>query len=84
MISAIWLVHFAKFTFLWKPGHSGMPSVRTAKLLLLESTTKSVEPGTYDVICQFCTVKGMVVESEVLKAPCWALSKLSLPMHSND
>ena len=60
-----------------------MPTVRTAKHLLLESTTKSVESGTYDVICQFCTVKGMVVESEVLKAPCCALSKLSLPMHSN-
>ena len=60
-----------------------MPTVRTAKHLLLESTTKSVESGTYDVICQFCTVKGMVVESEVLKAQSCALSKLSLPMHSN-
>ena len=62
-----------------------MPTVRTAKPakhLLLESTTKSVESGTYDVICQFCTVKGMVVESEVLKAQSCALSKLSLPMHS--
>ena len=39
---------------------------------------------TYDVICQFCTVKGMVVESEVLKAQSCALSKLSLPMHSNE
>ena len=61
-----------------------MPTVRTAKHLLLESTTKSVESGTYDVICQFCTVKGMVVESEVLKAQSCALSKLSLPVHSND
>ena len=49
---------------------------------LLESTTKSVESGTYDVICQFCTVKGMVAESEVLKAQNCALSKFSLPMHS--
>ena len=62
--------------FLWNPGHSGMPTVRTAKHLLLES-------GPYDVICQFCTLKGMVVESEVLKAQNCALSKLSLPMHSN-
>ena len=60
-----------------------MPTVRTAKHLLLESTTKSVESGTYDVICQFCTLKGMVVESDVLKAQSCALSKLSLPMHSN-
>ena len=57
---------------------------RTAKHLLPESTTKSVESGTYHVICQFCTVKGMVVESEVLKAQNCALSKLGLPMHSND
>ena len=83
MISAIWLVHFAKLTFLWNPGHSGMPTVRTAKHLLLESTTNSVESGTYDVICQFCTVKGMVVESEVLKAQNCSVSKLSLPVHSN-
>ena len=60
-----------------------MPTVRTTKHLLLESTTKSVESGTYDVFCQFCTFKGMVVESEVLKAHSCALSKLSLPMHSN-
>ena len=60
-----------------------MPTVRTAKHLLLGSTTKSVESGTYDVICQFCTVKGMVVESEVLKAQSCALSKVSLPVHSN-
>ena len=60
-----------------------MPTVRTAKHLLLESTTKSVESRTYDVICQFRTVKGMVVESEVLKAQNCALSKLSLPMHSD-
>ena len=60
-----------------------MPTVPTAKHLLLESTTKSVESGTYDVICQFCTVKGMVVESEVLRAQNCALSKFSLPMHSN-
>ena len=52
--------------------------------MLLESTTKSEESGTYDVICQFCTVKGMVVESEVLKVQNFALSKLSLPMHSNE
>ena len=45
------------------------------KHLLLESTTKSVESGTNDVICQFCTVKGMVVESEILKALCCASSK---------
>ena len=61
-----------------------MPTVRTAKHLLLESTTKSVESGTNDVICQFCTVKGMVVESEVLKAQNCALSKFSLPVHCND
>ena len=61
-----------------------MPTVRTAKHLLLEFMTKSVESGTFDVICQFCKVKGMVVESEVLKAQNSALSKLSLPMHSND
>ena len=60
-----------------------MPTVRTAKHLLLESTTKSVESGTYDVICQFCTVKGVVVESEVLKAQSCALSNLGLPVHSN-
>ena len=62
-------------------------------LLVVESGTRKfrclsveclfVESGTYDVICQFCTVKGMVVESEVLKAQSCALSKLSLPMHSN-
>ena len=75
MISAIWLVHFAKLTFLWNPGLRCMPTARTAKHLLLESTTKSVESGTNDVICQFCTVKGMVVESEILKALCCALSK---------
>ena len=60
-----------------------MPTVRTTKHLLLESTTKSVESGTYDVICQFCTVKCMVVESDVLKAKNCALSKLSLPMNFN-
>ena len=60
-----------------------MPTVRTAKHLLLESTTKSVESGTNDVICQFCTVKGMVVDSEVLKAQNCALSKFSLPVHCN-
>ena len=69
--------------FLWNPGQSGIPTVRTGKHLLLESTTKSVESGTYDVICQFCTVKGMVVKTEVLKARKCALSKFSLPMHSN-
>ena len=61
-----------------------MPTVRTAMQLLLESTTKSVESATHDVICQFCTVKGMVAESEVLKAQSCALSKLSLPVHSNE
>ena len=71
-------------TFLWNPGQSGMPTVRKAKYLLLESPTKSVESGTYDVICQFCTVKCIVVESEVLEAQNCALSKFSLPMHSND
>ena len=60
-----------------------MPTVRTAKHMLLESTTKSVESTTNDVICQFCTVKGMVVESEVLKAQNCALSKFSLPVHCN-
>ena len=64
-------------------GTQRMPTVRTVKHLLLELTTRSVESGTYDVICQFCTVKGMVVESEVFKAQNCALSKLSLPMHSN-
>ena len=58
-----------------------MPTVRTANHLLLESTTKSVESGTYDVICHFYTIKGMVVESEVSSC---ALSKLSLSMHSNE
>ena len=62
-------------------------------LLVVESGTREnclltvcylfVESGTYDVICQFCTVKGMVVESEVLKAQNCALSKFSLPMHCN-
>ena len=61
-----------------------MPTVRTAKHLLLESTTKSVASGTYDVICQFCTVDGMVVQSELLKAQSCALSKLSLLMYSNE
>ena len=60
-----------------------MPTVRTAKHLLLESTTKSVQSGTYDVICHFCTVKGMVVESEILKAQSCALSKKGLHVHSN-
>ena len=62
-------------------------------LLVVESGTRkfsclsveglSVESGTYDVICQFCTVISMVVESEVLKAQNCPLSKISLPMHSN-
>ena len=64
ILSAIWLVRFAKLTFLWNPGRSGMPTVRKAKHLFMESTTISMESGTYDVICLFCTVKGMVVESE--------------------
>ena len=83
MISPISLVHFAKHTFLWNPGQSGMPTVRTAKHSLVECTTKSVESRTYNVDCQFCTVKGMVLESEVLKTQSCPLSKLSLPMHSN-
>ena len=37
-------------------------TVHRQAILLLD-----VESGTYDVICQFCTVKTMVVESEVLK-----------------
>ena len=57
-----------------------MPTVRTDKHLLLESTTKTVESGTYDGIGQFCTVKFMVVEYEVLKAQIGALSIFSLPM----
>ena len=54
-------------------------------LLFVESGTRKfrclsveclfVESGTNDVICQFCTVKRMVVESEILKALCCALSK---------
>ena len=76
-------LHDAKLTFSWNPGQRHADS-RTAKHLLPESTTKSVESGTYDVICQFCTVKGMVVESEVLKAQNCALSKLSLAMRSKD
>ena len=52
-------------------------------MLTLECPVGLVESGTYDVICQFCTVKGMVVESEVLKAQNCALSKFILPMHSN-
>ena len=52
-------------------------------LLVVESGTRKfrclsvewlfVKSGTYDVICQFCTVKGMVVESEILKAQSCAL-----------
>ena len=67
---------------------------QTILLLVVESGTRkfsclsveclSVESGTYDVICQFCTVWGMVVESEVLKARNCALSKFSLPMHSSE
>ena len=60
-----------------------MPTVRTAKHLLLETTTISVESGTYDVIYHFCMVKGMVMESEVLNARNCALSKFSLPMHAD-
>ena len=40
----------------------------TRKFRCLSVECLFVESGTYDVICQFCTVKGMVVESEVLKA----------------
>ena len=40
----------------------------TRKFRCLSMENLFVESGTYDVICQFCTVKGMVVESEVLKA----------------
>ena len=61
-----------------------MPTVRTAKHLFMESTTISMESGTYDVTCLFCKVKGMVVESEALEAQNCALSKFSLPMHSNE
>ena len=61
-----------------------MPIVRTAKHLFMEFTTISMESGIFDVICQFCTVKGMVMESEALKAQNCALSKFSLPMHSNE
>ena len=53
-------------------------------LLFVESGTRKfrclsveclfVESGTNDVNCQFCTVRGMVVESEILKALCCALS----------
>ena len=56
----------------------------TAEHLLLEFTTKSVESWTYVLFCRFCTVKGMVVESEELKAQNCALSKYGLPMHSNE
>ena len=55
----------------------------TRKFSCLSVECLSVESGTYDAICQFCTVKGMVAESEALKAQNCALSKLSLPMHSN-
>ena len=41
------------------------PGTRKFRCLSVESF---VESGTFDVICQFCTVKGMVMESEVLKA----------------
>ena len=60
---------------------SGMPNVCTPKHLLLESS-KSMKSGTHEVICQFCNVKGMVVESEVLKAQNCALNEFSLPMNS--
>ena len=60
-----------------------MQTVGTAKHLLLKFTTKSVASGIYDIICQFCTVKGMVVESEVLKTQSSASSNFSLPMNSN-
>ena len=39
----------------------------TRKFTCLSVECLSVESGTYYVICQFCMVKGMVVESEVLK-----------------
>ena len=55
----------------------------TRKFSCLSVECLSVESGTYGVIFQFCTVKGMFVESEVLKAQNCALSKLSLPMHCN-
>ena len=76
MISAILFVRVAQLTFLWNPGQSGTPTVRTAK----DSLVQSVESGTFDVFCQFCTVKGIVVESEVLKAQNCAFSKFSLPL----
>ena len=57
-------------------------------LLVVESETRKkflltvgyfcLESGTYDVICQFCMVKGMVVESEVMKAQNCELSNFSL------
>ena len=56
----------------------------THKILCLSVEGLSVESGAYNVICQFRTVKGMVVESELLKAQNYALSKFSLPMHSNE
>ena len=40
-------------------------------------------PGLMTQFANFA-VKGMVVESEVLKAQNCALSKLSLPVHSNE
>ena len=40
----------------------------TRKFRCLSVECLFVESGTYDVICQFRTFKGLVVESEVLKA----------------
>ena len=78
---------------LWFQGYHITVHRQAILLLVVESGTRKfrclsveclfVESGIYDVICQFCTVKGMVVESEVLKAQSCALSKLSLPVHSN-
>ena len=47
----------------------------TRKFRCLSVECLFVESGTNDVICQFCTDKGMVVEPEILKALCCALSK---------
>ena len=41
---------------------------RTQKFRCLSVECLFVESETYYVVCQFCTVKGMIVESEVLKS----------------
>ena len=72
------VVNWCSYYSAWASFFAACRVIRDTKLLRL-----SVESGTYNVICQFSTVKGMVVESEVLKAQNCALSKFSLPMHSN-